>query len=173
MTPREVPFAGMLLFSKVRKPQTHYVSTIGQQTLLGAEGAAESKGHKALGIHRPAVYEAKLSGKTQESKVSKTHGRDVRRPDRTAICIVFLERNHKIRTGTPTMNGTERKTRNGSETRMDRTRPDRNAKKFLAVSRHPRAPRTSRLDQSNRLSAIYLFSRVSTRLEKNTQICSS
>ena len=31
------------------------VSTIGQQALFGAEGAEESQGHKALGIHRPCA----------------------------------------------------------------------------------------------------------------------
>ena len=31
------------------------VSTIGQQALFGAEGAEESQGHKALGIHRPCL----------------------------------------------------------------------------------------------------------------------
>ena len=59
------------------------VSTIGQQGLFGAEGAEESQGHKALGIHRPCLGPVRAQRKdllrfTLEQQGFEVHARAAR-----------------------------------------------------------------------------------------------
>ena len=52
----------------------HKVSMVGQQALERADGAEESQGRKALGIHRPSVHSAHAYKMLPETKLSNVLG---------------------------------------------------------------------------------------------------
>ena len=71
----------------------HKVSTVGQQALERAEGAEESQGRKALGIHRPWVHSANAYKTLPETKVSKALGlaSDLKSTSRRSVARALLK----------------------------------------------------------------------------------